>query len=561
MQDGGVMAAAEPPVPPAAPAPSVDSARHSGGAGTLASTSEPLAPSVEYVSPAARRSLQWRAAALAVLLGGTQILAPLGLVVWILVDSFASLFAGGVPESVALDQERLLVLERPLSSTGRHRLVAHDLAQPGQTTRVAELPRGDLMIIPTRAAVWLVASDEVHRVQGNRTTVFRPPQELVWYSAPHAVEGLPAVLDWEFRDSMVLKVLEGGSWVKRGSIDLSPVPSTIADDFDVVIDRQGVYHLFCLYGQRIHYTSTRLGSKLAPPTRWRSLGELRGVRRWDGSVFAGHPALITVGQSPMGYPRVVARSHDGSEWRELLSDTSQFVHIAKGEPAADGGLTVAAAGGFGTLDTWKVSPTGEVRRVRLGKQPLWASPTGIITMSLPLYLIAALALPAAAIGWVWVRRYRHVMVRVGGSGRYASLTRRALARGVDLCILVAPFLSAIVLFVLGVVDSGVLERHPMLLSVGAMVASLLWYLPVVLMLSWLEGRWGKTPGKWLLSIRTVGTDLRPCGFWRAILRNLLLLADGFGAFVVGLTCAMLTQRLQRVGDIAASTVVLDDRTH
>jgi uncharacterized RDD family membrane protein YckC len=154
-----------------------------------------------------------------------------------------------------------------------------------------------------------------------------------------------------------------------------------------------------------------------------------------------------------------------------------------------------------------------------------------------------------------------VAVAVGKTGRYASITRRALARGVDLSILGGPFLLALALTAFGIVDAEVLERHPMLLSVGALLASLVWYVPVIVVLSWLEGRWGKTPGKWLLSIRTLGTDLRPCGFWRAVLRNLLLMADGFGAFVVGLMCTMLTQRLQRVGDIAASTVVLDDRKH
>ena len=558
------MAASGPAAPRPAPAPNDAANVAETGrpdTATFPSGPEPVAPSVGYVSPTARRSLQWRAALLAVLLGGTQLVAPLVLVIWILVGSFASLFAQGVPESLAVDQDRLLVLERPLSSKGTHRLTAHDLAQPGQATRVAELPRGDLMIIPTRAAVWLVASDEVHRVQGGKTTVFRPPKELVWYSAPHAIDGLPAVLDWEFRDSMVLKVLVGGEWVERGSVDFSPVPSTTADDFDVVIDHRGAYHLFCRYGRQIHYVSTRLGAKLAPPTRWKSLGELRGVRRWDGALYSGQPALVTVAQSPMGYPRVVAQTHDGAAWRELLSETSQFVQIAHGTPNRDGGLTVSAAGGFGSLDTWKVSPTGTVRRLRLGKQPLWASPTGIITLTLPMYLIAVLALPAAAIGWSWVRRYRHVAVAVGKTGRYASITRRALARGVDLSILGGPFLLALALTAFGIVDAEVLERHPMLLSVGALLASLVWYVPVIVVLSWLEGRWGKTPGKWLLSIRTLGTDLRPCGFWRAVLRNLLLMADGFGAFVVGLMCTMLTQRLQRVGDIAASTVVLDDRKH
>lgn len=73
----------------------------------------------------------------------------------------------------------------------------------------------------------------------------------------------------------------------------------------------------------------------------------------------------------------------------------------------------------------------------------------------------------------------------------------------------------------------------------------------------LEGRWGWTPGKGAVGIRVVGTDLKPCGLGRALLRNVLKLVDGFFNFMVGVMLVALTENWQRVGDMAARTVVID----
>ena len=90
------------------------------------------------------------------------------------------------------------------------------------------------------------------------------------------------------------------------------------------------------------------------------------------------------------------------------------------------------------------------------------------------------------------------------------------------------------------------------------IGAFLWALVVLLAYSYLEGRFGKTPGKWLVGIRVVGTDLRPCGFGRAVLRNLLTFADGFFSFLVGALLVALTENWQRIGDMAARTIVVAD---
>lgn len=83
------------------------------------------------------------------------------------------------------------------------------------------------------------------------------------------------------------------------------------------------------------------------------------------------------------------------------------------------------------------------------------------------------------------------------------------------------------------------------------------------------GKWGATPGKKMLGLRVVQTSGAPVTFSQAVLRNFLRVADGmpcFGGLIVGLptmgfglaTC-LATRRFQRLGDLAAGTLVIYDK--
>ncbi len=65
--------------------------------------------------------------------------------------------------------------------------------------------------------------------------------------------------------------------------------------------------------------------------------------------------------------------------------------------------------------------------------------------------------------------------------------------------------------------------------------------------------------QWVVGIRVIGTDLRPCGFGRALVRNLLKFIDGFFNFMVGILLTALSENCQRLGDMAANTIVVDAR--
>ncbi len=72
---------------------------------------------------------------------------------------------------------------------------------------------------------------------------------------------------------------------------------------------------------------------------------------------------------------------------------------------------------------------------------------------------------------------------------------------------------------------------------------------------------GRTLGKRALSIRVVSEQGVPITGAQAVIRNLVGAVDGFWAFfyLLGLASMLLTERFQRLGDLAAGTMVVVER--
>lgn len=71
---------------------------------------------------------------------------------------------------------------------------------------------------------------------------------------------------------------------------------------------------------------------------------------------------------------------------------------------------------------------------------------------------------------------------------------------------------------------------------------------------------GRTPGKRMLGIRVVTVDGDSIGFLAAFLRTLLRLIDFLPAmYVIGSITILITASNQRLGDIAAGTIVIRER--
>jgi uncharacterized RDD family membrane protein YckC len=72
---------------------------------------------------------------------------------------------------------------------------------------------------------------------------------------------------------------------------------------------------------------------------------------------------------------------------------------------------------------------------------------------------------------------------------------------------------------------------------------------------------GRTPGKRLNGLRVVRVDGSPVTFFTSAIRNVLRLVDILpGMYLVGIVTIVVTRRNQRLGDVAAGTLVVRERT-
>lgn len=122
---------------------------------------------------------------------------------------------------------------------------------------------------------------------------------------------------------------------------------------------------------------------------------------------------------------------------------------------------------------------------------------------------------------------------------------RALAWSLDQLIRGAGYLAVgSVLGLLGEAGMGLLL---------IVIFGLEWFYPV-----WFEVRWrGQTPGKRAMGLAVVHDDGTPVGWAASILRNLLRFADFLPfAYLFGFASMVASPGFQRLGDLAASTLVV-----
>ena len=76
-----------------------------------------------------------------------------------------------------------------------------------------------------------------------------------------------------------------------------------------------------------------------------------------------------------------------------------------------------------------------------------------------------------------------------------------------------------------------------------------------------EALWnGQTPGKRVVGLRVIDVSGRPLTVYAAIVRNLLRIVDQLpGMYALGMVSVLVTARQQRIGDLAAGTVVVHER--
>jgi uncharacterized RDD family membrane protein YckC len=129
----------------------------------------------------------------------------------------------------------------------------------------------------------------------------------------------------------------------------------------------------------------------------------------------------------------------------------------------------------------------------------------------------------------------------------AGVGSRFVSAGIDLTIQIVLAVAAFVAFLGFGVGGG---------ASGGFLAVSLFVIFLVYDVAFEVLNRGRTPGKQWTGLRVVRSGGQPVGFVSSTIRNVLRLVDVLpGAYLVGIVSILATKRNQRLGDLAADTVV------
>jgi uncharacterized RDD family membrane protein YckC len=410
--------------------------------------------------------------------------------------------------------------------------------------------------------LWLISRKSIQILQFGHLVSVEQSKELAEISMPFLFEGAPAVLE-RWPTELALVVHDGTDWQTRATFPLvvpDPECGCGLDWAKAFADERGV-HVFLEFGTTLYYGLWNPG--LDDDIGWELVGD--AGQGWDPVIWHGEPAVFGVTSREDGEDLVGRRRIDGAWKEELRLDRRVGDLVSAFEDRRSDAITVLTGSSYsGTILSLKIDDGGIVGENWIGEEPqdMDLLPGFMVAIMGTQYgTMFLLPLILAIILSAMMRRHRVTAYSSGPrQEEFASLTRRAVAQLIDVAIMAGPSILAMFLFMrmtlAGVTDEPegfpgfVAFFAPILLSLG-------WALVIGLLFTFTEGRSGVTPGKWVAKIRVLGTDLQPCGFGRALVRNLLKCVDGFFNFMVGIMVVALSENWQRVGDMAARTVVVD----
>ena len=479
--------------------------------------------------------------------------------------------------------------------SGKSALLSVDPATAGSVERRSvDLSNPSLLVDGDQ--LWLVAGDGVARFANNQLETFHPLVSLPAISRPFLLDGRPAVIAPAGKKHVVWSLADG-EWQERGAVNLD-LPSkqsfqwNAVDHLDVVTVG-GTMHVFLSQMGAVYShqglpwenknaeangadaadlaeaepaaatEAPAAANNTARPAS-SSAWERVGVSSFQWSVIADGDRVALYHQISRGPTLTVVGLVRAapSRWAEIASIPSSFTVRAGvcslNEPGAIALISQGVFGGL-TVATYKNNSQTAVNTYHGVPSPgaaipdmstLVIVPQVIRWSSLALFVVAMCGLMSAC---------RDPYFRwPAGIRRYAPLWRRGAAVLVDSTITSLPGLAAVPWFWRNFRMERLTDPNFAGLIGVAIVVAVLWWVVTLFALSFCEGRWGWTPGKLLLRIRVLNTDLKPCGFGRAVIRRVLLIVDAMFSFAVGLLLIALTSKQQRLGDLAASTIVLVD---
>jgi uncharacterized RDD family membrane protein YckC len=185
-----------------------------------------------------------------------------------------------------------------------------------------------------------------------------------------------------------------------------------------------------------------------------------------------------------------------------------------------------------------------------------------VASAIPITLMLLLVI----VGQTLMARHRDLRYGFGhDTVRLATLGRRTVARIIDNTLYAWPMWAGMAWFYFvggfdldRILDALQADWQQVLVTGLLIMLGMMTYgLLMIVVMGALEGWYGWSPGKLACGLRVVRTNLQRCGLFRGVLRQILLIGDGFFTYLVGVLLIGIMPKCQRLGDLASDTIVIE----
>ena len=466
----------------------------------------------------------------------------------------------------------------PATRSASSRLIAFDRKTGKKRETDITLSPTPLGMIVINDQPWGVSETVVYRIEGDNFIPRHPTRLLMNPSKPFNYDGRLAVIDRNRSDVFSLLTFQDGEWVDEGTVEVpatgAPSPWSVPELR--VVSNQQTTLLFYSEGQTVLFREgLNLISASDPVSALRPDNQQPGSAMNQPKVYPGWQSTPIANN--WGHSWEIAVIHDEfwaySNPNPYTSTAVEQYRYQRGSwqrttpmhPPEMQSFTVAG-GESGYL------VTDDLRLLAIDGSTFQQVTTGVplserlrtVLKLFGMLFCYLLSVGMLVLGTTWLMKIHRRSDYLFGKRTMtqASILRRAVARAIDLFITVFPSV-----FWFSVMVSAPLDMNPQLALMGITNPVLIVLLSIIgmwiagiLVLSFMEGIWGITPGKWLCGIRTLRTTLRPCGVLRAFARELLVYVDSVFLMIwlPGVLLIAFTPHWQRLGDLTADTVVVLD---
>jgi len=541
--------------------------------GTQSSVDE---PPKGYLSDASKRKFTLTAGILGAAFLFGQFLLPMVFMVGAVATDFSDIgsdISHTYPQKAAVldDTVYYIVRRRSFGPEGKSAaLMQVDIGLTSEPREATKIILPDVSLLAGTDRLWVFSKKETRFFADGELQTAEHGTELAEFSPPFLYEGQPAVLE-RWPTSLVLATYGENGWQRGPNLALAMPDESCGCGFSwakAVADERGL-HVFLELGSTLYYGIWDPTSEAE--VEWQLVSD--AGRSWWPVIDNGQPVVFRrLAQDEDS--KIVGHRLEDTGWTEFFkgSNTSGGEISAFSFPEPQRYLLLAVPDFSRGLKVTYIRGSEITEEKILGEEIVEVTEPPADTFEKTMFFImivqysSILLLPLllAVILSALMRRHRIAQfVADGAEASHASITRRAIAQLIDALFLAAPPILGVVYassshwpYGLGAVEGFwgfVLASTPALAGLGLVVVAFFAF-------AYAEGKWGITPGKWVTRIRVLGTDLKPCGTSRALVRNLLKVIDGFFNFTVGIMVVALSENWQRVGDMAARTVVVDART-